>query len=394
MKEPYAHTMMPQASCDERARQNFIAGLKMHMEDRVYPADRTVSTKRVLPRFTAEHGRAPQSRAEFRHAMEADPFVQAWSAIARNMQEMHWDTVSEIVWHDLDGLIEKSRVPQAKGSLHLDPNLPMPRYHTAIDIHCMPGGYHTEITNGDVFAGAMFDRGAYYYGLPIRGSSALKHTDTRKRMQRAAPGYTLIDFIDQTYPDLKPRRILDLGCAIGGATVPYAERFPAAEIFGVDVAAPQLRYAHARAEGLGASVHYRQENAEALSFDDGSFDLVVSHGLFHETSAKATPRILAECYRVLRKGGVTMHVDTQFARGLDDYDAYYWDWDTHYNAEPFWGTLHHTDARDLLRHAGFPGKTICEAWPIAQADGTTRFDPVTDSGGKIVGSTIFGARKT
>jgi SAM-dependent methyltransferase len=393
MREPFAHDMLPRAASDERARQSFIAGLKMHMEDNVYPADRKVGMTRVLPRFEAEHGRAPQGRVEWRHAMEADPFVQSWSSIARSIQEMHWDTVSEITWHELPKLLEKSKVSKPKGSLHLDPDLVVPRYNSEIDIHCMPGGYHSEITEDDVFAGAMFDRGAYYYAMAIRGKAALDYVDTRERMNRAAPGYTTIGFLRETYPDFTPKRILDLGCAMGGTTVPYAEEFPDAQVYGVDVAAPQLRYGHARAEDLGARVHFRQENAEALSFDDESFDLVVSHGLFHETSAKATPRILAECHRVLREGGVTIHVDTQFARGLDDLDAYYWDWDTHYNAEPFWGTLHHTDARDLMTDAGFARVSVREVWPVAQKDGSLAFKPVTDTGGKIVGSTLFSADK-
>jgi len=393
MKEPFAHYMMPRATSDERARQNFVAGLKMHMEDNVYPWDRRVGTSRVLPRFEAEHGRPPQGRVEWRHAMEADPFVQTWGSIARSIQEMGWDAVSEIVWHELPKLLERSKVSNPKGSLHLDPDVKVPRYNTAIDIHCMPGGYHSEITEDDVFAGAMFDRGAHYYGMAIRGTAALDYTDTRERIGRAAPGYTTIGFLRETYPDFKPKRIIDLGCAIGGTTVPYAEVFPDAEVYGIDVAAPQLRYAHARAEGLGERVHFRQEDAESLSFEDESFDLVVSHGLFHETSTKATPRILAECYRVLRKGGVTIHIDTQFARGLDDLDAYYWDWDAHYNAEPFWGTLHHTDARELLADAGFARQTITEVWPVPQEDGSTAYEPVRDTGGRIVGSTIFGGRK-
>ncbi len=393
MKQPFAHPMMPLPTSDELARQNFIASLKMHMEDHVYPADAVVGRTRVASKFRAQNGRDPKGRVEWRHAMEEDPFVQTWSSMARTIQEMTWDTVGEIVQHQLPELIEKSRIQAPQGSLTLDPELKVPAYNTAIDIHCMPGGYHTDIAEDDVYAGAIFDRGAYYYGLPIRGSSALEYRDSRERLQRAIPGYTLIDYVKQQFPDLKPQRILDLGCTIGGSTVPYAERFPDAEVYGVDVAAPSLRYAHARAEHLGVAVHFRQENAEALSFEDESFDLVVSHGLFHETSAKATPRILKECHRVLRKGCVTMHMDTQFARGLDDYQAYYWDWDTHYNAEPFWGTLHHSDARELLADAGFARKTITEVWPRPQADGCVAYDPVRDAGGELVGTTIFGGQK-
>ncbi len=393
MKQPYAHPMMPLPTSDELARQNFIASLKMHMEDHVYPGDAVVGRTRVAPRFRERHGRDPEGRVEWRHAMEEDPFVQTWSSIARTIQEMHWDTVGEIVLRQLPELIEKSRIREPKGSLTLDPDLKIPSYNAAIDIHCMPGGYHTDIAEDDVYAGALFDRGAYYYSLPIRGSAALEYRDSRERLQRAIPGHTVIDYVKERFPDLEPRRIVDLGCTIGGSTVAYAERFPDAEVHGVDVAAPPLRYAHARAEYLGAAVHFHQENAETLSFDDGSFDLVVSHGLFHETSAKGAPRILRECRRVLRPGGVTMHLDTQFARGLDDYQAYYWDWDTHYNAEPFWGTLHHTDARELLADAGFARETISEVWPVPRADGGVDYKPVEDTGGEIVGSTIFGGRK-
>ena len=74
-------------------------------------------------------------------------------------------------------------------------------------------------------------------------------------------------------------------------------------------------------------------------------------------------------------------------------EAYYWDWDTHYNAEPFWGTLHHTDARELLADAGFARETISEAWPVPRADGSVVYEPVQDAGGEIIGSTIFGGRK-
>lgn len=35
MRPPFAHAMMLQPDCDGLARQNFIAGLKMHMEDRL-----------------------------------------------------------------------------------------------------------------------------------------------------------------------------------------------------------------------------------------------------------------------------------------------------------------------------------------------------------------------
>ena len=123
-------------------------------------------------------------------------------------------------------------------------------------------------------------------------------------------GASTVDWIKQKYPGFKPARILDMGCAVGHSTVPYAQGWPEAEVHGIDVAAPMLRYAHARAESLGAKIHYSQQNAEKMDFEDASFDLIVSHILLHETSEKAIRRVISECHRLLRPGGLMVHAET------------------------------------------------------------------------------------
>ena len=50
-----------------------------------------------------------------------------------------------------------------RGSLRLDPDLEIPAYHTAVDIHLQPGAYHSEFTDSDVAAGAIYDRAIYLY---------------------------------------------------------------------------------------------------------------------------------------------------------------------------------------------------------------------------------------
>ena len=66
-----------------------------------------------------------------------------------------------------------------------------------------------------------------------------------------------------------------------------------AEIIGVDVGAPVLRYAHARAEAFGLPIHFSQQNGEETNFPDGFFDVVCSHIIMHETSTRAAPRIFS-----------------------------------------------------------------------------------------------------
>ncbi len=395
MQEPYAHGMMPRADHDEVAREQFVASFKMHMEDNVYPRDVEVYANRVEPEFVRENNRPPKTRQEVRRLMGRDPFYQMWSSIARNLQEMLWYNVGECVERQLPSLIEKSkRAKKPIGSLTLDSGVKIPRYNAAIDIHCMPGGYHTEVTDkDDVFAGAIYDRGAYYYVLGLLGERGNRIVDEPGAFFLEGPGRNIVSYVQKEYPDLEVRRILDMGCTIGGSTRPYTVAFPDAEIQAIDVAAPVLRYGHARAEALGYKVHFSQQNAEATNFPDGYFDLVVSHGLAHETSAKAIRGILKECHRLLSPGGVTMHSDPQFSRGLTPHDSFMHDWDTHNNAEPFWGTLHDTPVTDLMTEAGFTAKNVREIWAQFDEKAGMVFEPANDDSSVLFRSTLFGARK-
>eukprot|EP01037_Dinobryon_pediforme_P031703 gene31703-36318_t len=143
----------------------------------------------------------------------------------------------------------------------------------------------------------LYDRGVYLYAMGYTGPL---NDDM---------GRSVCNYIKRKLGGFTPRRILDMGCTVGHSTLPYKELFPEAEVWGIDVAGPQMRYAHARAAGLGREVNFAQMNAEATSFPDGYFDLVVSHILLHETSGKAMPKIFEECARVLSPGGYMIHAD-------------------------------------------------------------------------------------
>lgn len=149
-----------------------------------------------------------------------------------------------------------------------------------------------------------------------------------------------------------------MGCSVGHSTVPYVEAYPEAEVHGIDVAAPMLRYAHARAEALGRRIQFSQQNAERTNFADQSFDLVVSHILLHETSAQAIRRVIAECRRLLRPGGMMIHAEVPQFEGLPPYSAFMLDWDTYNNNEPFWSHYHDLDLARLAAEAGFKPDSV------------------------------------
>jgi ubiquinone/menaquinone biosynthesis C-methylase UbiE len=137
------------------------------------------------------------------------------------------------------------------------------------------------------------------------------------------------------------------------------DAFPAAEIHGIDVAAPGLRYGHARANALGKAVHFSQQNAEHTDFPDGHFDLVVSHILLHETSREAIGNIFRESFRLLATGGRVLHADLPDIRFLPDlFQQVSVDQDHYDNNEPLWAGYYDLDLRALLQAAGFPPATI------------------------------------
>jgi ubiquinone/menaquinone biosynthesis C-methylase UbiE len=147
--------------------------------------------------------------------------------------------------------------------------------------------------------------------------------------------------------------MVDLGCSTGTNLFPYLSVFPDCEGHGVDVGAPLLRYAHARARSLGLPVHFSQQNAEQLDFADGSFDLVVSSFFLHEQSVKATRRILKEARRILRPGGIMVHMELPPASEVDPYYNFYLDWDAFYNNEPHYAAFRALDFPREVAAAGF-----------------------------------------
>lgn len=344
------HDMLPSLRHDEQARQDFVGSLRGHLSGRLMPGAYQVYSRRVEPALRAALGREPDE-TEVRRAMTREPYYQFWSAMQRRSQELLWESVIDPTERELPGLIGLAQARRQasasgkggkaarRGSLRLDPALPLPRYHTTVDIHLQPGAYHTDSTADDVAAGAIYDKGINLYMGGALGA------------ENDLMGDTLVAYVRQRHPTFKPRRILDMGCAIGNSTVVWARAFPQAEVHGIDVGAPVLRYAHARAEGLGVPVHFSQQNAERTSFEDGSFDLVVSHIMLHETSKPALARIFAECRRLLRPGGLMLHLE--IPRGHTVFEQFMHNWESYNNNETFSRYMTRIDLAAEARKGGF-----------------------------------------
>jgi len=343
-----AHPVLPKADHDEAGRQEFAKSMKGFIQGRMLPGLGPVFGARAAKRFERETGHAPANRHEIRKAMVSDPYFQHYAAANRISQELIWDGVIDSIERQQDAIEAAAKDLSAlnKGVLETRADFPTPRYVTALDIHCMPGGYAETADHADVAAGALYDRGVYLYAMGYMGPG---NDDM---------GRSVCNYIKRHMPDLKPKRILDMGCTVGHSTLPFKEAFPDAEVIGIDVAGPQVRYAHARAGGLGLDVSFMQRDASATGFEDASFDLIVSHILLHETSGKAMPAIFKECHRLLKPGGVMIHADLPPFNLMDPFTQFILDNETWYNNEPFWGAMRELDQVQLAKDAGFAVDTI------------------------------------
>ena len=336
-----SYDFLPTGTHDEEAREGFCREVAVKLAAEIRPSLQAIFEHRIKPAFVAQNGREPDFR-EIAKSMRLLPESRLWYRLRTDNQDRMYAVSGEMIDRQQYVLAENvKKASGSVGSLCLDESIKMPSYLTAADIHRKPGGYHLETIPEDVAPGAQYERTIAVHNM---GSQGVNNDD---------PARSIAQWLQKEFKDLQPKRILDLGCTIGNNTLPYKEIFPEAEVYGVDVSAPCLRYAHARACALGVEVHYHQMNAEEMPFDNESFDLIVSRILIHETSSKALPRIIKECYRLLKPGGVMLHCDAPQFDCLTPYQASLRDWDATCNNEPFMLTVYNMSLENLYETCGF-----------------------------------------
>ena len=365
MLQQAMHDLFPKPNHDEAARQEFVNDFRVHLAAKVFPGNFGAYFGRVLPAFAKANGREPKDRHEVRKVMTQDPYYQMWSLMQRSSQEMIWDSVIDTVERTLPDLQAKAKTAKGKGSLTLDPTVEIPRYHTGADIHLQPGAYHTDSVPDDIAQGAVYERGTFIYAMGGMGP------------QNDGLGRILHKFFRKEWPNRKIGKVVDMGTTIGLGIVYWAQKEPDGEFHAIDVAAPVLRYGHVRAKALGAAVHFSQQNAEKTNFADNSVDLVISHILLHETSRNANQNIFNECHRILKPGGLMLHLDLPQAGAQSPLEGFLWEWEVYNNNEHFYGQLRELDVSEVAAKAGFDkAKFKIHQVDSTWADGQT---PYSDS---------------
>jgi ubiquinone/menaquinone biosynthesis C-methylase UbiE len=103
--------------------------------------------------------------------------------------------------------------------------------------------------------------------------------------------------------------LADVACGTGPLLADIADNFPAMPITAVDLSKPYLEAAKRTVGGRG-QVSYLAAPAEKLPFADGSLDMLTTVYLFHELPPKVRREVAAEIARVLKPGGLYVHLDS------------------------------------------------------------------------------------
>ncbi len=276
------------------------------------------------------------SQEEAISLLQDDPVIAMSTRGWLSAQQLMWNGLKDEFEGNADRYLSEMEAADkmGPGKLELKPDLKLPDY-VKHEIHIQPGGYV-----GNEFAGHMYHYGtnAFYTG---RNFNDELHVGSANNMPIPKDGKVL--------------RILDVGCGIGQLSMALKERFPKAEVWGIDVGGPMIRYAHLRSVERGLDVNFSQRLGEDTQFPDNYFDIVTSYIMFHEVSPEGTAAHVKEAMRIVRPGGIYYPLDFKLT-GVPRRTAYgqYRGWMDHRWNNEVWTQKFRTNGLpDMIRKAGF-----------------------------------------
>jgi len=265
---------------DDRAALDFVLTLRRRWADTLYP--------RLRAEYDAD---APHADAQDAVAarVRALPSYAGFAWLERGAQKMLWRAAIDAV-----GTAAGDDEPRARktgpATLELDADLRLPTWYTDWDIHVQPGGVWSNLA-----AARVYELGAK---LVMLGDN-----DDYKFHRL---------FVESAVPARAYRRIVDLGCGFGKSTWPLKNAHPDADVIGVDLAAPCLQLAVARANAQRLAIRFRQADVARTGLESGRADLVTATMLIHELPLDALAAAFREAARLSAPGGLLRILDFQF----------------------------------------------------------------------------------
>lgn len=154
---------------------------------------------------------------------------------------------------------------------------------------------------------AIEQRVRHYWTLRSHDFGAVRKNELENEM-----GRRWCQELGSLLPKKENLRILDVGTGTGFFAVLLAQA--GHEVEGVDLTPAMLEEARAIAEQHGLSITFREMDAQALSYADESFDVVLSRNLTWTLPEPETA--YREWFRVLKPGGVLLNFDADYAANV------------------------------------------------------------------------------
>ncbi|HLP90549.1 MAG TPA: class I SAM-dependent methyltransferase [Nostocaceae cyanobacterium] len=155
--------------------------------------------------------------------------------------------------------------------------------------------------------GYLSDLSADLYDLQVE----ILFSGTADAMRRRilAPLKHQLEVFD--YLPKKQIRVLDVACGTGRTLKFIRATLPQASLFGLDLSSAYLRKANELLSQIpGELPQLLQANAEELPYLDNYFHAVTSVFLFHELPASVRQKVIEQCFRVIKPGGVFIICDS------------------------------------------------------------------------------------
>ncbi|XP_058105687.1 uncharacterized protein LOC131249130 isoform X1 [Magnolia sinica] len=155
------------------------------------------------------------------------------------------------------------------------------------------------------------------------------------------------------------RDILDVGCSVGVSTRFLADKFPSANVTGLDLSPYFLavaQYKDKRKAPRTNPIRWIHANGEATGLPSNSFDIVSLAYVLHECPARAIVGLLKEALRLLRPGGTIALTDNSpKSKILQELSPVLFT--LMKSTEPFLDEYYMLDLEQAMREAGFV--TVC-----------------------------------
>jgi SAM-dependent methyltransferase len=313
---------------------DFVTAVRLYDAKEIHPLLRKTYEDGAAE-FEKINGRPPSTLDDAKQILDNTEVARWYRRLMVTGQQMNWFGVEQSAKpyaEELKRRIEAA-VDQGPGKLVLQPDMVYPKYFE-VDFHIQPGGYHEHDLSGYV----------YYFGTKVFHESAGRDPVAHK---------TALANAVEAPDDGKVNRVLEIACSVGHSTIAFKKRFPEAEVWGIDMGAPMVKYAHMLAVDQGVDVNFAQMTGEDLKFEDNSFDIVYCYILFHEVPVKVGHKIVQEAFRVLRPGGKLTITDFRSSKDWTPFDAWMRDFDSKDNGEPFATQFCHSDLIGAMKDAGF-----------------------------------------